>query len=56
MLPKEADQEIEKLRLRKLEFTNKMNITSNFEEREDLEEEIERIDKQIQILEKLKEK
>jgi hypothetical protein len=52
----EIEREIEKLRLKKLELTNKINLTLDYDERDFLEREIERIDKQIQLLEKLKTK
>jgi hypothetical protein len=56
MLPNEIDAEIEKLKVKKVELTSKLNIAEEFEEREQLESEIARIQKQIEILEKLKTK
>ena len=56
MLPNEIDAEIEKLKVKKVELTSKMNIAEEFEEREQLESEIARIQRQIEILEKLKTK
>lgn len=56
MLPKEIDLEIEKLKEKKIEIANKINLTSDFEEKEELQREIERIQAQIDILEKFKRK
>jgi hypothetical protein len=44
------------LKVKKVELTSKLNIAEEFEEREQLESEIARIQKQIEILEKLKTK
>ena len=45
--------EIEKLKLKKIELTNKINIVNNFEEQEDLKRRVELIHNQIETLEKL---
>jgi len=56
MLPNEVDAEIEKLKVKKVELTSKLNLVEEFEEKEQIEDEIARIQKQIEILEKLKSK
>jgi hypothetical protein len=56
MLPNEVDAEIEKLKVKKVELTSKLNLVEEFEEKEQIEDEIARIQRQIDILEKLKSK
>ncbi len=59
MTPEDIDEiseEIEKLKLKKVELTNKMNMTVSFDEKEDLKQDIARINAQIEILEKFKKK
>lgn len=59
MAPEEADEiveEIEKLKLRKVKLTNNMNMTISFDDKEDLKQDIARINEQIDILEKFKKK
>ena len=59
MTPEEIDgiaEEIEKLKVKRLELTNKMNMTTSFDDKEDLREEIARINAQIDILGKFKKK
>jgi hypothetical protein len=56
MLPKDVDSEIEKLKTKKIEIANKIKLTTDFEEKEKLRKEIEKIQAQIEILEKLKTK
>jgi hypothetical protein len=56
MLPNEVDAEIEKLKVKKVELTSKLNLVEEFEEKEQIEDEIARIQRQIEILEKLKSK
>ena len=51
MLPEDVESEIERLKLRKVELTSKLNITDDYDEKEDLREDIERIQKQIDTLE-----
>jgi hypothetical protein len=50
---KSLQEEIERLRLKKLELLSKLNLTYDFDEREEYEKEIEKIDEQIKLLEKL---
>lgn len=54
MLSAEAEREIEKLKLKKSELTNKVNLTNNFEEKDRLERQLSAINSQIKLLEKLK--
>lgn len=54
MITEDADMEIEKLKVRKVELVNRMNLTTDFDDKEELQREIERLQKQIDILEKLK--
>jgi hypothetical protein len=56
MLPSEVDAEIERLKVKKVELTSKLNLVEEFEEKEQLESEIAKIQQQIEILEKLKSK
>jgi hypothetical protein len=56
MLPKDVDAEIERLKIKKIEIANRINLTSDFEEKEELRREVERIQAQIEILEKLRTK
>lgn len=54
MLPEEAEKEIEKLKLKIKELKRKSALATDFDEREGLEEEIKNIERQVEILEKLK--
>lgn len=44
--------EIEKLKVRRMEATNKMNLAISFDDKEDYRAEIARINEQIEVLEK----
>ena len=46
--------EIEKLKVRRMETTNKMNMTISFDDKEEYRAEIARINEQISVLEKFK--
>ena len=54
MMPEDIEAEIEKLKSKKVELTNKMNMVTSFDDKEDLKQDIGRITAQIQLLEKLK--
>lgn len=54
MLGQEAEEEIEKLKIKKVELENRIALVQEFEEKEQLESEIKNLEKQIDILEKLK--
>jgi hypothetical protein len=50
----DIEEEIEKLKARKIELTNRMNMITSFDDKEDLRQDINRITSQIELLEKLK--
>ena len=54
ILPKDVDGEIEKLKMMKVEIANKMNLTTDYDEREEMRESIEKIQRQIEVLERVK--
>lgn len=54
MLKEDIDKEIEKLKGKKVELTSRLNLINNFDEKEELQNEIEIIQKQIDVLEKFK--
>ena len=54
MIKEDIDSEIEKLKGKKVELVSKLNLINNFDEKEDLQNEIEIIQKQIDVLEKLR--
>lgn len=47
-----VEEELEKLKAKKLELITRLNLTNDETEKANLKEEIERIDKQIETLEK----
>lgn len=54
MMKEDIDREIEKMKMRKVELVSKLNLINNFDEKEELQNEIEIIQKQIDVLEKFK--
>jgi hypothetical protein len=56
MLPEDVELEMERLKEKKIEVANKINLTTDFEEKEELKKELERIQMQIDTLEKFKTK
>jgi len=54
MMAKDVEDEIEKLKVRRIELTNRMNMTTSFDDKENLKSDIDKINKQIDILEKMK--
>jgi len=52
----DIDDEIEKLQLKKVELTSEMNVTTDFDDKEKIEDEINRIQDQIKMLEKFRKK
>ena len=52
----DIEEEIEKLKSRKIELTNRMNMTTSFDDKEDLKQDIGRITAQIELLEKFRKK
>lgn len=56
MIPEEIEEEVERLKAKKLEFMAKSNLTNDFNQREEYELEIKKIQDQIATLEKLRRK
>ncbi|MEM7824962.1 MAG: hypothetical protein QXO27_03230 [Candidatus Aenigmatarchaeota archaeon] len=54
MLESDVKIEIEKLKSKILELTNKMNLAISFDEKEEYKKEIDILQRQIEVLEKLK--
>ena len=52
----EIDSEIEKLQIKKIDIVNKLNSGVSFEEKEEYDKYLDIIQKQINILETMKEK
>jgi len=52
----EIEEEIEKLKMKKIELVSKINLTTDFDEKEELQQQVERIQNQIDTLEKFKKK
>lgn len=50
----DIDEEIGRLKAKKMEIVNRMNLVSSFDEKEEMQNEINRIQKQIEMLEKFK--
>jgi len=50
----EIEEEIERLKAKRVELNSKAKMTNDFLEREDLETSISKINQQIRILEKMK--
>ena len=48
----DLDSEIEKLKARRVELSGKVNITRDADEKEDLRQEMSRLQRQIETLEK----
>ena len=53
MRPEEVLEEIKKLKQKRLELVNRMNSSISFDEREGLRRDVERIQRQIETLERL---
>jgi len=56
MLETEFEKAVERLKMKKVELTNKINLSDSFDEKEEYIKELEIIQKQINVLEKLKTK
>lgn len=54
MLPEDIEGEIERLKLKKVELINKLNITDDYDEKEEIRADVERIESQIDTLEKFR--
>jgi hypothetical protein len=53
VLPDDVKDEVDKLRARRLELTNRMNMTTSFDEKEVIREDLDRIKRQIDVLERM---
>lgn len=49
-----VEEEIERLKIKRIEIVNKMNLVSTFDEKEEMQDEVNRIQKQIETLEKFR--
>ena len=49
----EIEEEIERLRAKKVELAAKLSMSNDFDEKEDLKEKIKEIDRQIETLERM---
>lgn len=56
MKPNDIDGDIDKLKYKKIELANKLNISISFEDKEEIKLEIQRVQNQIDTLEKYKNK
>lgn len=50
----EIEEEIERLKMKKVEIVSKINLANSFDEKEEHAKDLEIIQKQIEVLEKLK--
>ena len=50
----ELEDEIARLKTRKMELLNKINLLTSFDDKEEMQNEVSRIQKQIDTLEKFK--
>jgi len=50
----DIDDEIDRLKMRKVEITHKLNMSEFVDEKEDCREELDAIQRQIEILERMK--
>jgi uncharacterized protein YicC (UPF0701 family) len=53
MMRNDVNEEIDRLKARKVELSNKMNMVTSFDEKDELKEEIGRLNAQIATLERL---
>jgi hypothetical protein len=51
----DIESEIERLKAKKVEIVSRLNLSTDFNEKEELQEKLERIENQISMLEKFKE-
>ena len=56
MKPDDIDGDIDKLKYKKIELANRLNIAISFEDKEEIKLEIQRVQNQIDTLEKYKNK
>ncbi|MCX6820585.1 MAG: hypothetical protein NT016_01395 [Candidatus Aenigmarchaeota archaeon] len=53
MMRSDVDEEVDRLKARKVELSNRMNMTTSFDDKDELKEDIIRLDAQIATLERL---
>ena len=56
MQNEDVEREIERLKLKKNEISNKLSLIDDFEQHDSLEKELARINDQIRTIEKLRQK
>ena len=56
MIAEDAESEIKKLKLMRTELANKIKMVVDFEEKDDMEKILSRVNQQIKLLERLKAK
>lgn len=56
MQNEDVEREIQRLKSKKVEISNKMNLIDDFEQHDTLERELARINDQIRTIEKLRQK
>jgi len=54
MMRSDVNEEIDRLKARKIELSNRVNMTTSFDEKDELKEDIGRLNAQISTLEKLR--
>lgn len=54
MMRDDVDGEVDRLKARKVELSSRVNMAASFDEKDELKEEIGRLDAQIATLEKLR--
>jgi len=54
MMNEDVNGEVDRLKTRKVELSNRMNMTTSFDDKEEIKEEIDRLNAQIAMLEKFK--
>ena len=52
----DIDAEIQKLKVKSMELTNRLNISDDFDEKEEIRNDIQRLQQQIDTLDKFKKK
>jgi hypothetical protein len=50
---KDVEEEIERLKSKKVELVNRINLVTSFDDKEEIENEVKRIQKQIDMLERM---
>ena len=53
MMISDVNEEVDRLKARKVELSNRMNMTTSFDDKDELKEDIIRLDAQIATLERM---